>query len=331
MKSIWVFIETRRGEVAPVSLEILSKAKELAKKLSAKTVAIVLSPAAQKVAQQVAPFSPDEVIFVDNDTFCEADEEMFARSLFEMVNKYEPEVILAGATVFGRAMMPLLAALLETGLTADCLELNVDTASGLLLASCPGFGGNIMAEIVCPKRLPQMATVRPNVFKAAPPNPFGQTKLINESLKDKIGPSCEFIEFIKEEGDLINLEDADVIVGCGRGASSENNLNFANELARLLGGAIGVTRPLVDNGLASYQQQIGQTGKTVAPKLYIACGISGAIHHVAGIKSSDCIVAINKDPSAPIFDVATFGLVGDVSMILPALIDEIKKNVGGSD
>ncbi|MDI6799190.1 MAG: electron transfer flavoprotein subunit alpha/FixB family protein [Actinomycetota bacterium] len=329
MKSIWVFIEIRRGKIAPVSLEILGEARRLANQLGGKLVALVLGQNLKEISEEIATFGPDEVIVLEDEALTEASEDNFAQALAELVKRYSPDIILGGATIFGRAMIPRLAAMLETGLTADCLELAIDQESGLLLGSCPGFGGNVMAEIVCPDKRPQMATIRPNVLKSPAPDGSKPCKIFYEKLEKGLISKSEILEFIETEGDAVNLEDAEIIVGCGRGAATEKNFELVKELADLLGASLGATRPLVDNGLVAYQQQIGQTGKTVSPKLYIACGISGAIHHVAGIQSSDCIIAIDKDPDAPIFDVATYGIVGDVAAVLPHLIDEIRRSGRG--
>ncbi len=329
LKTIWVFIETRRGKIAPVSLEILGEARRLAAQGGQEVVALIAGDHLEEEVEYISQFGPDGIIVLDDDSLGEPDEVIFAKLFAGLFSKYSPEVILAGATTFGRAMMPYLAAILNTGLTADCLELALDSASGELLGSCPGFGGNIMAEIVCSERRPQMATIRPNVFKLPEKSVKNQVRIMHETVDKGLKSGVKVLEFIKDEGESLNLEDADIIVGCGRGASSQTTFALAKELAELLDGAIGATRPLVDDGLLPYQQQIGQTGKTVAPKLYIACGISGAIHHVAGIQATDCIIAIDKDPDAPIFEAATYGIVGDTAEVLTALIGEIKKSKGG--
>ena len=246
-----------------------------------------------------------------------------------MARKFQPEIILAGATYLGRAFIPQVAAALKTGLTADCTAFAIDPDKRLLLQTRPAFGGNIMATIITPRTYPQMATARPGVFKPAPPAaaPAGEVIRVDLAALEQ-PPRSRFVGTVAEIKERVPLSAAEVIVAGGRGLKEAKHFKLLEELADLLGGAVGATRAAVDAGWIPYAHQIGQTGKTVSPKLYIACGISGATQHLVGMQSSDVIVAINKDPQAPIFQVADVGLVGDLFEIVPALIQEIKKDRG---
>jgi electron transfer flavoprotein alpha subunit len=253
-------------------------------------------------------------------------EETYAAAMTELAQKYQPEIILAGATYPGRAFIPQVAASLKTGLTADCTAFAIDSEKRLLLQTRPAFGGNIMATIITPRTFPQMATARPGVFKALTPstNPGGDVIRVALAALDQ-PPRSRFVATVAEIKERMPLSAAEVIVTGGRGLKDGKNFKLLEELADLLGGAVGATRGAVDAGWIPYAHQIGQTGKTVSPKLYFAIGLSGASQHVVGMQSADVIVAINKDPQAPIFQVADVGLVGDLFEIVPALIQEIKK------
>ena len=232
--------------------------------------------------------------------------------------------MLSGATALGRAFIPRVAAILETGLTADCTGLAIDPDTGLLLQTRPTFGGNIMATIVCKTRRPQMATVRPHVFKKGNPNPGREAEIVRMNLEGKPTTSrTKILEFVEDVSERIKVEDADIIVSGGRGLGKPENFAVIQELADVLGAAVGASRAVVDEGWIPYSHQVGQTGKTVCPKVYFACGISGAVQHLAGMQTSDCIVAINDDPHAPIFEVATYGIVGDLFKVVPVLIDKL--------
>jgi electron transfer flavoprotein alpha subunit len=256
-------------------------------------------------------------------------EEAYSAALSELAQRFRPEIILAGATYLGRAFIPRVAAALKTGLTADCTAFSLDPAERLLLQTRPAFGGNIMATIITPRTFPQMATARPGVFKPRTPEASTAGEIISFAPASlATPPRSHFLQTIAEIKERVPLGAAEVIVAGGRGLKEAKHFRLVEELADLLGGAVGATRGAVDAGWIPYAHQIGQTGKTVSPKLYIACGISGAAQHLVGMQSSDFIVAINKDPAAPIFQVADLGLVGDVFDILPALIQEIKKERG---
>jgi len=324
---IWIFAEQRRGRLAPVALELLGEGRRLAEQLRVSVAAVLFGHGVRGLAAELIAGGADKVYVVDHPTLAEFLEEPYAAALTALSRRYGPEIILAGATYVGRAFIPRVAAVLDTGLTADCTAFAIDPANNLLLQTRPAFGGNIMATILTPRSFPQMATVRPRVMKPCPTANDRQGEIIPVALTELEQPyRCRFVQTISEITESVPLGEAEVIVAGGRGLQDAKNFRLLAELAELLGGAVGATRAAVDAGWISYQHQIGQTGKTVAPKLYIACGISGAAQHLVGMQSSDLIVAINRDPQAPIFQIADIGLVGDVFEILPALIQQIKDN-----
>lgn len=324
---IWIFAEQRRGRLVSVALELLGEGRRLAEQLQVPVAAVVFGQGIQALAADLIAAGADKVYLVDHPTLAEFVEEPYAAALTALARRYRPEIILAGATYVGRAFIPRVAAVLDTGLTADCTAFAIEPENNLLLQTRPAFGGNIMATILTPHSYPQMATVRPRVMKPLVPNKGREGEIIHVTLADLDRPfRCRFVQTISELTETVPLAEAEVIVAGGRGLQDAKNFRLLEEVAEMLGGAVGATRAAVDAGWISYQHQIGQTGKTVAPKLYIACGISGAAQHVVGMQSSDLIVAINRDPQAPIFQIADIGLVGDVFEILPALIQQIKAN-----
>lgn len=322
---IWVFAEQRRGRLAPVALELLGEGRRLAASLDVPVAAVLFGHALEGLAKTLIAAGADKVYVVDHPVLAEFVEEPYADALTALARRFQPEIILAGATYVGRAFIPRVAAVLDTGLTADCTAFAIDPETKRLLQTRPAFGGNIMATIITPHSYPQMATVRPRVMKPLPLDDSRQGEIIPVELPElNRSYRCRFVETISEIVDKMPLAEAEVIVAGGRGLQDAKNFRLLEELAELLGGAVGATRAAVDAGWISYQHQIGQTGKTVAPKLYIACGISGAAQHIVGMQSADLIVAINRDPEAPIFQIADIGLVGDVFEIVPALIQQIK-------
>lgn len=325
---IWVFAEREGDGYAPVVYELLGKARELAEPIDETVSAIVFAPGAVDTAV-LAAAGADKVYVVNNENLEPPLIEIYMRTLTEAIVKERPSVVLAGATTLGRSIMPAVAAVLETGLTADCTGLAIDGETGLLRQTRPTFGGNLMATIVCPERRPQMATVRPHVFQKAHTAKDAMAALVKLEMNEAVFTSAtKYIEKHVELFEGEKLEDAEVIVSGGRGMGKAENLTLLNELAGLFHGAVGASRPLVDEGWLPYVHQVGQTGKTVCPKLYIAAGISGAVQHTAGMSTSDIVVAINRDPDAPIFDVADYGIVGDVNEILPALVARLKQERG---
>ncbi|HEY98242.1 MAG TPA: electron transfer flavoprotein subunit alpha [Dehalococcoidia bacterium] len=324
-RGIWVFAEQHRANLKNVSFELLSKGRELADILSTELCAICFGYNVTNTDLLFA-YGADKIYLIDNPELADNQEDYLTYQFVELIREHKPEVVLAGATALGRSFFPRVAAILNTGLTADCTGLDIDTEKRLLLQTRPTFGGNIMATIICPASRPQMATVRPRVFKKVQPDTGHKGDVIRVDFKpDNFQTRTMLLEFIDEVTETVKLEDADIIVSGGRGLGKPENFKLLEELAGVLGAALGASRATVDEGWIPYSHQVGQTGKTVCPRLYIACGISGAIQHLAGMQTSDIIVAINDDPNAPIFEVATYGIVGDLFEVVPLLIKKLKE------
>ena len=326
-KDLWVYVETKEdGSAKNVGLELLSPGRDLAGKQGGKLVAVVIGGGVEQAVQDAAAHGADQVIVVDAPEFKDYTTDAYTAAMYYLIDKYGPTTLLIGATPDGRDMGPRLACRIKTGLTADCTGLDIDADSGNVAWTRPAFGGNLMATILCPDHRPQIGTVRPGVFKKSAPGD-ANAEVVREEFH--VAPEqirTELLEVIREAaGELVDLEGADIIVSGGRGVGGPEGFAPVKALADVLGATVGASRAAVDSGWISHAHQVGQTGKTVAPKLYIACGISGAIQHLAGMSGSDCIVAINKDPDAPIFDVADYGIVGNLFEVLPALTEEIKK------
>lgn len=322
-KDVLVYIEINHCGIQNVGLELLGQGRILADKLGQKLTAVLVGNGVSEFAQQIVSSGADEVYLVDKPELAEYHTESFTHAICEVVNKYKPNAILIGATHQGRDLGPRVAARLKTGLCADCTNLDIDEENKLVLWTRPAFGGNIMATIICPNHRPQMGTVRPNVFKKPVLNAQKTGTVITEAITTtKV--RTELVEATAAACGLVNLEEAEIIVSGGRGLGSAENYELVKELATVLGGTFSGSRAIVEEGWVEHQRQVGQSGKTVGPKIYIACGISGAIQHVAGMTSSDFIIAINKDPNAPIFKVCDLGIVGDVKEVVPALIAKIK-------
>ena len=323
-KGVWVFAEQREGQIKGVSFELLTKGRELADELNTDLSAVCFGNSVQSIYQMIA-FGADKVYLVSNPELASNPEDLLTQQLVDLIKQYKPEIVLAGATSLGRSFIPRVASIIGTGLTADCTGLEIDVDSKLLLQTRPTFGGNIMATILCPSSRPQMSTVRPRVFKkgVADQNRKGQIIPV-DFIKEGVTSRTKLLNFVEDLTERVKLDEADIIVSGGRGLGKPENFKLIEELAKSMGAAIGSSRPPVDEGWISYSHQVGQTGKTVCPKLYVACGISGAVQHMAGMQTSDTIVAINCDPSAPIFEVATYGIVGDLFKIVPLMIKQIK-------
>jgi len=323
-KGIWVFAEQNEGHLRSVALELLAEAQKLAADLKTDITAVLIGADVSKLAPQLIAHGADKVLLADEPFLKDFNDEVYTEVMVDAANKYRPDIILMGATTNGRSFAPRVAASLKTGLTADCTVLRVNTETGLLEQTRPAFGGNLMATIICPYHRPQMATVRPKVFKPLPTDEKRSGEIIRLHTKAPQKLRLRKLSNINAAAEGISLADADIIVAAGRGIGSAKNMHLVEELASLLGGAVGSSRPLVDTGWIPYKHQVGQTGKTVGPKLYIACGISGAIQHLAGMSSAETIVAINSDPEAPIFQIAHYALIGDCTEILPELIAQVK-------
>ncbi|MGD1118109.1 MAG: FAD-binding protein [Dehalococcoidales bacterium] len=323
-RGVWVFAEQRRGTLKNVGYELLARGRELADTLKTELCAVCLGHNIADVNSLIAQ-GADKVYLVDSPDLVDNQEDYLTHSLLDLIKEHKPEVVLAGATALGRSFFPRVAAILNTGLTADCTGLDIDTEKRLLLQTRPTFGGNIMATILCPNKRPQMSTVRPRVFKKATPNPNRKGQIIKVDFKKEgVTARTKLLSFVEDITEKIKLEDADIIVSGGRGLGKAENFKILQELADCLGAALGSSRAAVDEGWIPYSHQVGQTGKTVCPKLYIACGISGAIQHLAGMQTSDCIVAINDNPDAPIFQVAHYGIVGDLFHVVPLMTKKLK-------
>ncbi len=325
VRGVWIFAEQRHSHLKSVAYELLSRGRELADKLQTDVSAVCLGHDIEDIDQLIA-YGADRVYLVDDQALADNQEDYLTYQLVESIREYRPEIVIAGATALGRAFIPRVASILRTGLTADCTGLDIDSEKRLLLQTRPTFGGNIMATIICPNKRPQMATVRPRVFKKNKPDNSRRGQIINVDFKKEgITSKTKLLNFIDAVTERVKLEDADIIVSGGRGLGKPENFKLVAELAEVMGAALGSSRPPVDEGWLPYTHQVGQTGKTVCPRLYIACGISGAIQHLAGMQTSDVIVAINDDPNAPIFEVATYGIVGDLFQVVPMLIEKLKE------
>lgn len=330
-KGIFVFAEQRDRKVQKVALELIGKGKELAKDLNTTVTAVLLGKDMLDEAKRLCYAGADNVIYVNDDMLDVYMTEPYVHAMNKIIMDKKPDVVIYGATAIGRDMAPRVSARVHTGLTADCTGLTIEpddenSEKLNLMMTRPAFGGNIMATIACPNHRPQMATVRPGVMKAAK---YSEENPVNiEEFKVEFPKECrnvEILDITRIIQQRMNIEDAKVLVSGGRGMHGPENYPMLEELADLLGGTISASRAAVDAGWVPKDRQVGQTGKTVRPNLYIACGISGAIQHLAGMEESDFIIAINKDETAPIFDVADVGIVGDIFKVVPLLIDELKK------
>lgn len=318
---IWVYAEQRDNQISPVVFELLGKGRELADKLETQLSAILLGHNINNLSDELIKCGADKVIVVDNPVLENFTDLPYADVLIELINKYKPEIILAGATHTGRSFIPRVATKVHTGLTADCTALDIDSESGNLMQTRPAFGGNIMATILTPNHRPQIATVRHKVMVPYPKDNTRTGEILQENIDlSSKTYSIKFNNTKKDNSSKINLSDANLVVAGGRGMKEAKNFELLQQLADLLGGAVGASRAAVDSEWIGYPHQVGQTGKTIKPKVYLSFGISGAIQHMAGMQSSDYIIAINKDTDAPIFNIADLGLVADLFEVLPKLI-----------
>lgn len=323
---VWVYIEHVEGQARSVGHELLGQARMLADQLKEDVAAVIIGEKVEHLAKDAFASGADKIYLVEGPEYAHYSTDAYTAAIADLIGAYKPSVILMGATNDGRDLGPRVACRVQTGLTADCTGLSIDEQTGLVAWTRPAFGGNIMATILCPDHRPQMGTVRPKVFKR-PEQDFSRSgeivrvasKVKSEDIRTKL------VDVIRVCTASCNLEEAEIIVSGGRGMCKPESFKLIEELADVLGGAVGASRAVVDAGWKPALHQIGQTGKTVGPKIYFACGISGAIQHLAGMSSSDVVIAINKDPDAPIFKVADYGIVGDVLEVLPVLIEEFKK------
>jgi len=322
-KDVWVFCEQKGGAIQSISFELLGEGRKLADKLGVKLCAVILGAGLEEKMDELSHRGADRIYLVDHPALKNYQDDPYTEVLVKLAEEYKPEVILCGATTIGRSLVSRVAIKIGAGLTADCTQLDIDAAERLLLQTRPAFGGNIMATIITPNHRPQMATVRHKVMKEAAIDKNHRAEVISKTYPEEVFKSrTRLLDIVAEIGETVNLSEADIIVSGGRGMGGKEGFALLGELTKALGGAVGAARSAVDADWIPYSHQVGQTGKTVCPKLYIACGISGQIQHLIGMQSSKVIVAINKDPDAPIFKIATYGIVGDVFDIVPALTKE---------
>jgi electron transfer flavoprotein alpha subunit len=326
-QGVYVFIQQVDGQVAGVSHELLGKAKELAQKMETVVTAVLFGSGVSKLCGDLASYGADKIVMVDNKDLEIYSTKPYAYAMCKVIEHYKPAVVLYGATAIGRDLAPRVAARIRTGLTADCTKLDVaEDGTKNLQMTRPAFGGNIMATIICPDYRPQMATVRPGVMQKIKPVAGASVPVdsfaveIPESEKD-----VQILGVVKKESHKMDIQDAKILVSGGRGMGAPENFKILEDCAKALGGTVSSSRACVDAGWVEKDLQVGQTGKTVRPNLYLACGISGAIQHLAGMEESDVIIAVNKDESAPIFEVADYGVVGDALKVIPLFTENVKK------
>jgi electron transfer flavoprotein alpha subunit len=326
-RGVWVYAEQRHGEISGVVFELLNEGRRLADKLGVPLSAVLIGSQIKGKTQELIDRGADKVYLFDNPVFAEFQDDPYSAIITQLIRSEKPEIILMGATNIGRSFASRVAARIQTGLTADCTSLEADTENRNLLQTRPAFGGNIMATILTPRHRPQMATVRHKVFKEAKAESGRKGEVIEPAFDAQtLINRTKFLEYVKDESAHINISDADIIVSGGRGLGGPDGFKLLQELADLLSGAVGSSRAAVDSDWIAYSHQVGQTGRTVAPKIYIACGISGQIQHMVGMSSSDIIIAINKDGTCPMMQTATYALEGDLYEIIPNIIKEIKNS-----
>lgn len=324
-RDVYVFAEQRDGELQKVGIELVGKARELADDLGQQVAAVLLGSGVKDKAQELIACGADKVVVVDDVMLEEYVTEPYTKALTAVINAKDPEIVLYGASSIGRDLAPRVSARIHTGLTADCTALEIDEETKLLIMTRPAFGGNIMATIVCEDFRPQMATVRPGVMKALESDASRSGEV--EEFKVKFSDAdmnVKVRETVKTAHKSVDITEAKILVSGGRGIGSAEKFKMLEELAGVMEGEVSSSRACVDSGWISADRQVGQTGKTVRPELYLACGISGAIQHAAGMENSDFIVAINRDEDAPIFDIADLGIVGDLNAIVPKLTEAVK-------
>lgn len=333
-KGVYVYAQQVGGELSGIAFELLGKARDLAKDLDTDVTAVLVGSDVKGLCDKLAEYGADKVIVVDDPELKDYRTEPYTHALASVINEYKPEIMLVGATAIGRDLGPRVSARVATGLTADCTVLEIgdfplnpgpNQKHNQLLMTRPAFGGNTIATIACPDNRPQMATVRPGVMQKISPIEGAKAEIIE--FNPGFTPNNKYVEIldiVKAVGETVDIMDAKILVSGGRGVGSAENFKILEDLAEALGGEVSCSRAVVDNGWKAKDLQVGQTGKTVRPQIYFAIGISGAIQHVAGMEESDVIVAINKDETAPIFDVADYGLVGDLNKIVPKLTEAIK-------
>ena len=324
-RGVLVYAEQRKGKVHPVAYELLGKGKELADQLSEPLYAVIIGNDVLEGAEELAVRGTDKVFVYEDPSLADFRDDPYSALLKELVEGVMPSIFLIGATAIGRSLGPKVAACLRTGLTADCTGLDIDPETRLLLQTRPAYGGNIMATIITTNSRPQMATVRYKVMKEAERDPSKRGEIIWKPVDvSKLPDRVKILDF-QPAPEEVSIVDAEIVVSGGKGLGEPKGFELIDKLAKALGGAVGASRPTVDEGWIEYRHQVGLSGRTVRPKLYMACGISGAVQHLAGMKTSDLVISINRDPGAPIFQVSTFGAIGDLYEVIPSLIEKIRK------
>jgi electron transfer flavoprotein alpha subunit len=324
-RGVWVFVEQAEGRPARVSMELLGKGRELAGKLDVELTAFLIGESVGDLAKELIFYGADRVIVADDSILRDYGTELYTDIISEQAMKEKPEVLIVGASPIGRDLAPRLSFRLNAGCTADCTDLDIDEENRLFVSTRPAFGGNVMATIICPEHRPQMSTVRPGVMPLPERDDSRKGEIINPDLHfNKADTKVEVLESVKGWSEGVSIQEAEKIVAIGMGAGDRETFDMIKELADLLEAKVAATRLAVEAGWVSHDFQIGQTGKTVRPSLYMACGISGAVQHTAGMSGSKVIIAINSDPDAEIFKIADYGIVGDVGKVVPALIRELK-------
>lgn len=328
-RDVWVFVEQEEGKIQSVTYELLGEGRKLADDLGMNLCAVLLGSGIEALSAELIARGADKVYLADHEGLAYFRDEPYSAVMIDLVRKHRPNILLCGATTIGRSMISRVAVSVDAGLTADCTGLAIDPETRNLVQTRPAFGGNIMAQIIAPNHRPQMSTVRHKVMKEAEPDASRQGESIVHAIAEELLKSrTRRLEMVPEKDNIVNIAEADIIVSGGRGIQKPENFALLHDLAEVLGGGVGSSRAAVDADWIAYSHQVGQTGKTVCPRLYFACGISGQIQHLAGMSSAEIIVAINKDPDAPIFKIATYGIVGDALEIVPMLTREFGKVLG---
>ena len=325
-KDVWVFAEQREGKLMPVVIELLGEGKKLANDIGCKLCAVLCGHEVEDLAKELITYGADIVYLADDKELSTYRTDAYTKVIFEAIENFKPEIVLLGATHIGRDLGPCLAVKCGTGLTADCTKLEIDPEDKKIKQTRPAFGGNLMATIVCPNHRPQMSTVRPGVMAKAEYTKEYKGELVSLAVDFKPGDiRTKVLEIVKKAEEMVSLTDAEIIVAGGMGLGNKDGFDLLKKLADKLGGTVAASRAAVDAGWIDHSYQVGQTGTTVKPKIYFACGISGAIQHIAGMQNSDYIVAINKNETAPIFEVADYGITGDLYQVIPSILEELEK------
>lgn len=324
-KGVWVFAEQRDGELQKVSLELLGEGRKIADKLGVKLTALLLGDKIEGLAKDLVAYGADEVLVAEDSLLKNYTTDAYTKVICDLANEKKPDIFFIGATFIGRDLGPRVAARLSTGLTADCTSLDIDEEGKYLLATRPAFGGNLMATIACADHRPQMATVRPGVFEKLAKDETKAACIEKVSFElSQNDVRTKVVKVVKEHKDIADISEANILISGGRGVGNKETFKLLQDLAEVMGGTVAASRAAVENGWLERDYQVGQTGKTVRPNIYIACGISGAIQHLAGMQDSDYIIAINKDATAPIMKAADLAIVGDLNKVIPELIAQVK-------